>query len=367
MSPAITKTVYLIMIILIGLMMKKKIASKDQKDGIKTIILSLALPATIFIALLKIEFSLEMIMVPVLALVFNLVIFGLLDKFPLKNSLGIPPNQYRALSLLIPSLAPGLSCFPFVAEYAGEASLALVALADVGNKVFVLVIAYTIAMKWYFAENNIQNTSRRSKVKDLIISLVGEPVNLVILAAIIMLAMGLNFNSLPGFIQMSIDKISLIMTPLVLLFIGISVKLTLQQVRTIFTFLFMRSGLAFLFSGILLLILPVTDVSTMLLIIVFPQSACSFWPFAHMSAVSKLEKKQHDQEKTFDLDFAMNILACSLPFSVILILGIFSVGEFFANSLVVFTAALVCLGMAVLPVVFSIKRSERLAFSDKEG
>jgi len=366
MSPAVTKTFYLILIIFIGYLMQKKIATKDQKDGIKNIILGLALPATIFIALLKIEFSIEMTIVPLLAIAFNLILFGMIDKFPFRPLLNIPEPQYRSLTLLIPSLAPGLSCFPFIVEYSSEGSLALAALADVGNKVFVLVVAYSIAMRWYFKINKIENTSRGSRMKDLVISLIGEPVNMVIISAILMLAIGLNFDSLPGFVQMSIDRISLMMTPLILLFIGISMKLTLQQIRTIFAFLFFRSGLAFLISGALLLALPVNDVATMLLIIVFPQSACSFWPFAHMAAVSKLERKQYETDKTFDLDFAMNILACSLPFSVILILGIYSAGEFFANPAAAFSSGVICLGMSALPVLFSTRRSvRRLIFTNK--
>jgi hypothetical protein len=365
MSPAIAKTFYLILIIALGYFLKKKVSSKDQKDGIKTIILSLALPATIFIALLKIEFAVEMIFVPLLALVFNFVLFGLLDKFPLRPMLNIPEKQYRSLTLLIPSLAPGLSCFPFIVEYSGNNALALAALADVGNKVFVLVIAYTIAMRWYYKINDIKATSKRSKVKDLIVSLLEEPVNLVIVTAIIMLALGLNFASLPGFMQMSIDKISLMMTPLVLLFIGISMKLTLEQVRTIFTFLFLRSGLAFIVSGILLFILPVKDIPTMLLIVVFPQSACSFWPFAHMASISRLEKNQHGHERTFDLDFAMNVLACSLPFSVILTLGVYSAGEFFARPMIPVIVGAVCLTIGALPMVLSVRRSGRLIFTNK--
>ncbi len=365
MSPAVTKTVYLILIITLGYLMQKKIASKDQKEGIKTIILSLALPATIFIALLKIEFSIEMILVPLLAIGFNLILFVVIDKLPLRPILNIPENQYRSITLLIPSLAPGLSCFPFIIEYSGESSLALAALADVGNKVFVLVIAYMVAMRWYYRINEIAVTSKRSKLKDLFLALLEEPVNLVILAAIVMLGLGLSFDSLPVFVQMSIDKISLIMTPLVLLFIGISMKLTMEQVRTIFAFLFLRSGLAFFISGILLAVLPVKDLATMLLIVVLPQSACSFWPFAHMAMVSKLEKKQFDYDKTFDLDFAMNILACSLPFSVILILIIYSSGEFFASALLNVGAGSICMILGVLPILFSPKRIERLSFTNR--
>ena len=354
MSAAATKTIYLLLIIVIGYLFNKKIHSKDQKDGIKTLILGLALPATIFIALLKIDFSTEMIIVPILALAFNLIVFLIMDKIPLKTLFNIPEEQYRTLVLLVPSLAPGLSCFPFIAEYSGDAPLALAALADVGNKVFVLVIAYTIAMRWYFSRNKIMNQTRSSKIKDILIAMAEEPVNMVIIAAIIMLTMGLTFSSLPEFIQLAIDKLSLMMTPLVLLFIGISVKLTRQQLKTITSMLFFRSGLAFLFSAVLLVLMPVEDVGTKLLMVVFIQSACSFWPFAHMVAVGKLENKIPGQNKTktFDIDFAMNLLACSLPFSVSLILIIYSSGEFFAHATTALGSSVLFIALAAVPLLF---------------
>lgn len=357
MSSALTKTVYLLLIIFIGYLFNKKIHSKEQKDGIKTIILGLALPATIFIALLKIEFSIEMIIVPALALGFNLLLYLIMDKLPIKTIFNIPESQYRTLTLLIPSLAPGLSSFPFIVEFSGEGPLALAALADVGNKLFVLVIAYTLAMKWFYSRNKITSQTRSSKIKDLLITLAEEPVNMAIFVAIIMLALGLNFASLPEFIQMGIDKLSLMMTPLVLLFIGISVKLTKAQVKTITSMLFLRSGLAFLYSTLLLILLPVQDVGTRLLVVVLVQSACSFWPYAHMVAVGKLEGKINGQNSsTFDLDFAMNLLACSLPFSVTLILIIYSSGEFFSHSYSSFGTSIIFFALAAIPLLLSQRR-----------
>jgi malate permease and related proteins len=40
--------------------------------------------------------------------------------------------------------------FPFILEFGGELLFAMAALGDIGNKIFVLIIAYLIAMKWYF-------------------------------------------------------------------------------------------------------------------------------------------------------------------------------------------------------------------------
>ena len=353
MNPAIVKTISLVVLILLGYTLQSKITSKDQKAGIKTVILSIALPATIFIALLKIEFSWELAIVPLLALAFNLVVFALVDKMPvLLPGIDSQSSQHRTIKMLLPSLAPGLSCFPFLLEYLGENSLAMAALADVGNKVFVLIILYLMAMRWYYQRNAIEDQNTSDKVKGLLVSLVREPINMVLLVALGMLAFGLNFESLPEFLQISTDRLSLMMTPLVLLFIGISVKLNWQQVKTIFSLLFVRATLAFLISAGLLLVLPVQDPAIALLIVIFPQSACSFWPYAHISVVGALEEVNTQADSpTFDLEFAMNVLACSMPFSTVLILGICTAGNFFAAPMSVLGAAVIFGLIALVPLV----------------
>jgi malate permease and related proteins len=355
MSAAITKTISLVILIGLGYLMQSRIQNKDHREGIKTLILTLALPATIFIALLQIDFRSELIIIPLFAIAFNILMYLVMDRVPINSLFNLPQNQYRTLIMLIPSLAPGLSCLPFIMEYSGQGPLAMAALADVGNKIFVLIISYTIAMRWYFQTHLDQQGASVQKVRSLVISLINEPVNLVILVAIAMLAAGMNYDALPEFSRLSIDRLSMMMTPLVLLFIGVSIRLTWDQVKTIFAFLFFRSSIAFLLSAALLLILPVADVPTALLIVVFPQSACSFWPFSHMAAVAALEQKSAFSGRTFDLEFAMNVLACSLPFSVILILMIYTTGPFFAEASSAIIAAAVFMAIAVGIVAFSIR------------
>lgn len=354
MPEAITKTVSLLLLIFVGVLISGKIKSKEQREGVRTLILSIALPATIFIALLKVEFTLELMLVPVLALAFNFVMYFLISKLPLDSLFNIHQNQYRTLMLIIPSLAPGLSVFPFILEYSGEATLATAAVADLGNKIFVLIIAYIIAMRWYYKSNQEFTGEGKLNLKDVLKALVNEPVNLVVVTAIVLLIFGIGYEVFPGFLQSGIDKLSLMMTPLVLLFIGMSVKFTWAQVRTIFAFLFFRSGVAFLISAILLVILAPTDLGTALLIVIFPQSACSFWPYAHMAAVSKLEASHGKTTGTFDLDFAMNILACSLPFSVMLVMVVYTMQTTFASPFNVTGFGALCLLLAAAPAVVPV-------------
>lgn len=358
---ALQKTISFILLILIGVLLKKKLKDKEQLGGVKILILSIALPATIFVALLKIKIDSSLLFLPLLALVFN-VIMLLAARFMLPQ-FGIRKDSAdsRTIMLLLPSLAPGLSCFPFILEYLGEESLARAALTDVGNKVFVLILLYLLAMQWYYTrrrrlqgDDNTEAVSTKSRLKDLMVSLVREPVNMVIVTALVMLGFGWNLDSLPLFLQDSVVRMSVLMTPMVLLFIGMAVKFQKAEMALIFKLLSFRAGLAFLLSALFLTFVPAATPAAILLAIVFPQSACSFWPFAHMSAVSALEsedaaKARHKEgEPTFQLDLALNTLALSLPFSTLIILSIFSLNEFFLTS---WHTALVGLGFLVIAAV----------------
>lgn len=358
---ALQKTISFLLLIIIGVLLKKKIKDKEQLGGVKVLILSIALPATIFVALLKIKIDSSLLFLPLLALVFNVIMLlaarFMLPQFGIRKD----SSDSRTIMLLLPSLAPGLSCFPFILEYLGEESLARAALTDVGNKIFVLILLYLLAMQWYYTRRrkiqgaeNTETVSTRSRLKGLMISLVQEPVNMVIVTALIMLGFGWNLASLPVFLQDAVTRMSILMTPMVLLFIGMAVKFQRSEMAMIFKLLSFRAGLAFLLSALLLTLVPAATPAAILLAIVFPQSACSFWPFAHMSAVSALESDdavkdgKKGPESTFQLDLALNMLALSLPFSTIIILSIFSLNEFFLTT---WHTALVGLGFLVLAAV----------------
>jgi len=360
MNYALQKTLELLLIIGLGLLLQKKVAKEDLK-GIKTLILSVALPATIFVALLKIELKGSLLVFPLMALVFNFIM-AIATKYLLASSL--PNNEgakKRTLTMLLPSLAPGLSCFPFIIVYLGDEYLALAALADVGNKIFVLILLYMLGMHWYHAravKDLVANTS--SKLKGLFVSMLNEPINLVIIVAMVLLGFGLTLSSFPEFLENTIVKMSLIMTPLVLLFIGMAVRIKFREFGFIFSLLMRRAGITFLLSAIFVFLFPALAAPMILFVVVFPQSACSFWPFAHMSAVSTLEEKDEQKKPTFDINFAVNILACSMPFSTILIISIFSFSEFFVNPVVLVVTGITMVAITYIPyLITKLKRSNK--------
>ena len=64
MESGVDKTIVFLSFILIGILLKTKFKSREELDGIKKIILNLALPATIFIALLSIEIQWNLALLP---------------------------------------------------------------------------------------------------------------------------------------------------------------------------------------------------------------------------------------------------------------------------------------------------------------
>lgn len=366
MDFALQKTLELLLIIGLGLLLQKKIAKQDLK-GVKTLILSVALPAVIFVALLKIKLESSLLIFPALALSFNLVML-LTSRYFLSASFSKEQeSKKRTVMMLLPSLAPGLSCFPFIVVYLGDDSLALAALADVGNKVFGLILLYMLAMHWYQLRSvKDEHVSTKSRLRSLLISLLNEPINLVIVVGLILLGFGLKLESLPTFLQNTILNIKVLMTPLVLLFIGMAVRIKSGEFGLILSLLMRRAGITFLLSSIFVFLFPSTAPALILLLVVFPQSACSFWPFAHMSAVSSLEERDNQETPTFDISFAVNLLACSLPFSTILIIGVLSFNEFFINPSKIMVSGIALLALSFLPILFSKIRKGLLFGGSKD-
>lgn len=350
MNEALQKTLTLLLLIGLGLLLRSKFKNKEYINGIKQIVLTVALPATIFIALLKIEVNVNMIFVPIAALVFNFTMFALMPV--VLKAIGIEKKTAtgRTLTMLVPSLAPGLSCFPFIAEFLGEQGLALAALADVGNKFFVLIFLYIVAMNMFLRNNESESSNLGTKVKSLLMSLVSEPINMVLFLALLLLGLGINYTNLPVFIQGIFNKTSATMTPLVLIFIGLAVQLKEGKKRLVISVLFTRAGLTMFFSALLIAIFKITDLNMILLAIVLPLSSASFWPFAHISVfnLQEEEKKVAEDKRTFDVKLAVLTLAFSLPFSTILILGILTAGDYFAHisTLVFMGSAMTIVGVA---------------------
>ncbi|TDB65968.1 AEC family transporter [Arundinibacter roseus] len=351
MSEALQKTITLILLIVLGLILRGKFKNKEQLNGIKEIVLSVALPATIFIALMKIQVDSTLFFVPLAALAFN---FFMYFVSPMAfGFFGVEKDSAtaRTLIMLLPSLAPGLSAFPFIAEFLGEEGLAKAAMADVGNKIFVLVFLYVIAMNMFLKNSGDEDSNLGKKIKSLLLSLIQEPINILLVLAMVLLSVGINYKTLPSVVTDLFDKTSAMMTPLVLIFIGLAVQLKEGKKRLVVSILFFRAGITLLFSAALIGIFNLNDPTMVLLAVVVPLSSASFWPFAHISVFNLREEAKglSKERRTFDTELAVLILAFSLPFSTVLILGILSTGTLFLHLSTIVISGLVLIGLGTIP------------------
>lgn len=351
MESTIQKTIVFGIFILIGLLLKYKITSKSEKQGIKKIVLNIALPATIFIALMNANVDSNLLGLPILALTINIFLFYV---FPwLLPFFGIQKNtsSYRTLRLMIPSLAPGLSCFPFIAELLGQEYLAKAAMADLGNKIFVLIILYLIAIQWYIKKNPRVEGKSNTGLRNIFKTLISEPVTVLLLIALGMLSFGVSFDSLPSIIQEVMQKFSLLMTPLVMLFIGLTVNIKKQQLVQLLSILIIRAGLVLLFSSVYVQLAGISISEEVVWIVAFSLSACSFWPYAHIASISQKEQQRIGKELTFNGNFAINLLALSFPLSTLLIVSVMLNPDFVAAPVNIFISGITCIGLGMIPVL----------------
>lgn len=351
------KTVVFLFFIFIGVLLKSKFTSKEEISGIKKIILNLALPATIFIALLGIKVEPHLLILPLLALGLNLLLFLAMPVILPVMGIGRGTPEFRTAKLLVPSLAPGLSSFPFILEFLGEDYLAKAAMSDLGNKVFVLFFLYLVAMNWHYGLQSSGEKKDGKKLVPMIKAMVFEPVNIFIGVALVLLALGMSMDSLPFFLSETLEKLSLIMTPLVLLFIGLAVKIKRKQFFQIFSLLCTRAGLVLLICGAFVLVSGIQAQNEILLILAFGLSACSFWPYAHIAAVDSMEMEVEPQKKTFSSSFGVAVLALSFPLSTMLILAVLNSGSFFEHSYTILLVALLLLAIGLsIPLCIGLNK-----------
>ena len=349
MAVALQKTFILLLLIVIGLALRSKFKSKTELNGIKEMILSVALPSTVFVALMGVKIDSTLLIYPLITLAFNFFIYlsmpYILTLFKIETDSSIG----RTLTMLMPSLAPGLSSFPFIHEFLGKEALAKAAMADVGNKFFALNFLYFVAMNLYLKNNKANEVKEEGKVKSLLLSLVKEPINIVMLLAIAFLSFGISFDDLPPVISEIFNRTSALMTPMVLIYIGLAVQLKEGKIRLVSSILLFRAGITILFSVLIITVFQISSPTLVLLAVVVPLSSCSFWPFAHMSAVALKEENSHipKEKRTFNIEFAVLVLAFSLPFSTILVMGILTAGTFFAH-----TETLLLTGLGLIAISF---------------
>ena len=367
MSSIASEITVFFILILLGFLLKFKFNKPDFKNGLKLYILNIALPATIFISIVSVQINSKYLLFPLIALFFNIMIF-FLSPILLKISNITDVRKRSTLYMLLASFAPGLSCFPIINEFLGYESLAKASIIDFGNKVFVLIFLFFVAFK--FHNSNLNNTNNKSNkpIKTVVKSLFLEPINIVIIVAVLFLSSSSTINDIPLLLINLFSKIKDTLAPVVLaISIAIpphpqpisktlifSIVFNKHVVKNILPLLFIRSGLCLLLSSACIHLTGFTISEDIKLFLILSLSSVSFWPFLHMTFVDNLEKNIEEGKKTFDTRYGLNFLAYSLPFSTIIILSLFSNEEILLdfNNIYLIAVSFLLFGV-LLTIIFN--------------
>jgi malate permease and related proteins len=294
--------------------------------ALRSIILSVALPATIFLSTLDIQVKFSLLVFPVYALIVNLfllLVSYLLVHFQLVK---LEINKQRMFILLFPSLAPGLTVYPFLEQFNGRDSLAWAAISDVGNKLFVLFGLLILAYSWYQktvskkTESGEKAGLKASESRNLVLTLLCEPINSALIISLCLAKANFHSNSLPPSILDTLQKLAAITTPLILIFIGLSIKSKSIEIGRVLLVLLLRACIGFILSILAILLMSPTSPDIIMLLVAMPQASCSLWPLLH---AFQINEHKTVKQTLFDTDFGANFVAISFPFSCLVLLVTF--------------------------------------------
>ena len=331
MSLILSEIFIFFFLIILGVFLNKKLAKPSGKNGLKDYILYIALPTTVFVSLLSVNVQKEYWLYPLFGIIFDITIF-ICCPFLIKTSGLSSSKKKNALFLLLPSFAPGLSCFPIISEILGNEALAKASILDFGNKLFVLLFLFLVGFQLHKNKFQLNRRITKKPLKIILKNIIKEPINIALFLAFSLIFLEYNYKTLPNLLISITDKIRNTLTPIVLIFIGLSLVINKKSISEIIPILFLRAGLCLFIVNSILHILGGHSTNDSILYFILALSSASFWPISHMTFINALGKKQGIKSDTFDIKFALRFLAYSLPFSTITTLILLTKDEFFKNS-----------------------------------
>jgi len=237
MGVILYKIIPVVLIFFFGYFMKlTNIFTKKDGDSLLKVIFYVALPALIFLSVFKMKFSVEYLLLPVIAL---LVIAGTFCFSYLSGKL-LKLEKASFGSYLLGSLIMNSSfTYPFLIAAKGEESLALASLFDFGNTAMVPTFMYYLACK-----HNKESPSSIAMLKKFLYS---PP----LLALLIALFSNLFHLEFPGVVEEFFRLLGFMLVPLMMLALGIYFSPVTFKLAPVISAVFIRMGvgllLAFLF------------------------------------------------------------------------------------------------------------------------
>lgn len=237
MGAAYEKIIPIILVFVLGYMLKTgRILNKNDGDTLLKVLFNVPIPALIFLSVAQMNFIMELLWLPVIAILIILITFVVSYCCGKCLNLGRPAFGSYLVSALIMN---GAFTFPFLIATKGEESLALASLFDFGNALMVYTFTYYLACRY---------GSRSDSPMVMLKKFASSP---PLLALILALIINLSHMALPGVISQYLKVLGYMTTPLMMLSLGIFFSPKITHMGAVFSAVFIRMGIGLLLGFLL--------------------------------------------------------------------------------------------------------------------
>lgn len=298
MNPFVEKIIPLILSFFLGLAAKHlKMMSKEDAPILLKFVLNISLPALTIIAINNVRVSVDMLLIPLFAMLVVLVMYGISNLS--QKGLKMPKTMFG--SFLVGTMIMNTAyALPFFSAAFGDEGLARASLFDIGNTFMIFTFTYFNAIK--YGDN--PHTDKIQWIKFLRLA----PLWAMLIAFLVKLSglavpeLGLNFLSLVG----------LPTTPLVMIALGLYFEPKLKNLGKAFIAIFIRMGIGLGIGYLLALIFGLQGLTRTTVIV------CSALPIGFNTLIfANLENMDREFAATM-VSFSIIIALLYLPLLIYL-------------------------------------------------
>ena len=332
-----------------GLALRRLGHPPEAAHLLRDLIIKVLLPATVAGAILQVEFHLSWLLLPAAMIgcsLATLAILAALQGFGMR--LGTAA-QNNVVFVLAPFAAPGITAIPFIAAGLGPEGLAQASLGHIG-----WVIAYTLGTPLVVAlacRNGMSSVARPSVWRRL----GREPILLGALAAGVGVTLDVGYSDLPAAVQQTLELLTSLLAPLVLVFVGLTVRVRSRGLRVVLCALSLRLAIGLALAASMLALLPLGPILPILLV-VLPLSAPPLYGIAAIYAAPS----EPGQPEVFDREFALDLFGVAFPACMVAVLAALLVPALATDPGWLALASLVPLALLValqtMPALFARRR-----------
>ncbi len=232
--------------LMLGLFFRKgKLLNKSGIEGIKKIIIYLAIPAVLFLSFSQLEFKLSFIPVILAIFCLNLLLFWVgMGFYKLTGS------KDRLMPLFMTTMNFALLGIPLYEAVYGIENLHNYTIFGIGHEIFMWFVFYFL-LRWFLTKGSVERGINWGFIKSPIIwsIIVG------CFFGILKIDLSAENNWIFQGVIDSIKSISFMATPLILIFIGYNISFSISLMKSSFKYISLRLTVTFILGYLVKIII----------------------------------------------------------------------------------------------------------------